>query len=134
MRFITHHDRMLDNVVIQEGDFTEDFFHKNDWWRDLPEVSGTSTPVDYEQALLEAEGDEMDAEAAKMARKEMNMDEEDFEEQKTASEDFRAVTPNEEEEDMQLEVGHVDQYMLRFWEREMFGVNLGFGGFLSDET
>ncbi|KAG1465772.1 hypothetical protein G6F56_004820 [Rhizopus delemar] len=126
--------RMLDNVVIQEGDFTEDFFHKNDWWRDLPEVSGTSTPVDYEQALLEAEGDEMDAEAAKMARKEMNMDEEDFEEQKTASEDFRAVTPNEEEEDMQLEVGHVDQYMLRFWEREMFGVNLGFGGFLSDET
>ncbi|KAG0741599.1 hypothetical protein G6F23_007461 [Rhizopus arrhizus] len=139
--------RMLDNVVIQEGDFTEDFFHKNDWWRDLPEVAGASetyTPVDYEQALLKAEGDENDAEAAMIARKEMKMDEDDFEDNSSSAVRTPSEAPsqvvsqaseiNEEDKDVQLNVGHVDQYMLRFWEREMVGIDLGFGGFPSDET
>ena len=69
---------MLDNVVIQEGDFTDDYFNKNEWWKDLPEVVGSAAEqpktMDYEQALLEAE-DENDAAAAIAARNEMNMDE-----------------------------------------------------------
>jgi helicase SWR1 len=189
---------MLDDVIIQEGDFTDDYFHKNEWWKDLPEVVGqenaslvsknasSSKPIDYEQALLEAEGDENDAAAAIAARKEMAMDDNEFEdssnnatprrqlsETPSSANTSRVSTPvvnkatsapaaapvtsntvepeqqqqqaeNEEEEeqreveeeeeeeedgDMQLNVGHVDQYMLSFWEREVIGVNLGFGGF-----
>ncbi|KAF7729106.1 swr1 complex component [Apophysomyces ossiformis] len=166
--------RMLDNVVIQEGEFTNDYFHKMDWWRDLPEVTDNSVdknPVapnmDIEQALLEAEGDETDAAAAIAARNEMNMDEREFDDStattpmrqpsavpssRSASEspapvelsvttaypagvdDSKSVEglePMETDEigeEMQLAVGHVDQYMLRFWEREMFGKYLGFGG------
>ncbi|CAO3640242.1 unnamed protein product [Mucor fragilis] len=81
--------RMLDNVIIQEGDFTDDYFNKNEWWKDLPEVvgsgpaiqsSGSNTKaIDYEQALLQAE-DESDAAAAIAARKELNMDENEFDE------------------------------------------------------
>lgn len=197
-------DRMLDNVIIQEGDFTDDYFNKNEWWKDLPEVvgsgpaiqsSGSNTKaIDYEQALLQAE-DESDAAAAIAARKELNMDENEFDENRqmmseTPSGPASPFTPSmsatptrqtsvcndteaeaeEEEEDhdvvmeeaapsdlptsapvqqeeeeqeddgdgdddddddynMQLNVGHVDQYMLQFWEREMVGTNLGFGGF-----
>ncbi|KAG1091058.1 hypothetical protein G6F42_019528 [Rhizopus arrhizus] len=36
---------------------------------------------------------------------------------------------DDDDDSMQLNVGHVDQYMLQFWEREMVGTNLGFGGF-----
>ncbi|KAI8393900.1 SNF2 family N-terminal domain-containing protein [Radiomyces spectabilis] len=200
--------RMLDNVVIQEGAFTTDYFNKMDWWRDLPEVRSSeqalhlerdhrdanmSSSMDMERALLEAEGDENDAAAALAARKELNMDEHEFEEStastpqrqssvvpsttsRSASESpdpgeassqivvprsssmteeikrvreisvSRQATPvgehEEEEEDqeeedteeMQLGVGHVDQYMLRFWEREVFGVYLGFGGLPEPET
>lgn len=79
---------MLDNVIIQEGDFTDDYFNKNEWWKDLPEVVGsgptiasnnTGKLIDYEQALLQAE-DESDAAAAIAARKELNMDENEFDE------------------------------------------------------
>ncbi|KAG1184301.1 hypothetical protein G6F35_015132 [Rhizopus arrhizus] len=100
--------------------------------------------VDYEQALLKAEGDENDAEAAMIARKEMKMDEDDFEDNSSSAVRTPSEAPsqvvsqaseiNEEDKDVQLNVGHVDQYMLRFWEREMVGIDLGFGGFPSDET
>lgn len=165
--------RMLDNVIIQEGDFTDDYFHKNEWWKDLPEVVGSTTqntkPIDYEKALLEAE-DEYDAAAAIVARKEMKMDENEFQEETRSNEAHSRQTstsrtssrqpsvqpsepsvqpselsvqpsepsaqldeqPEEEDDDdMQLDVGHVDQYMLQFWEREMVGTNLRFGGFPS---
>ncbi|ORE13705.1 hypothetical protein BCV71DRAFT_188674 [Rhizopus microsporus] len=146
--------RMLDNVVIQEGDFTADFFNKTDWWRELPEVVGASersvyTPIDYEQALLEAEGDETDAQAAMVARKEMNMDDNDFNDTSSAvtrqsseapsqapSQTVSQASQTEEDPtmdgDVELNVGHVDQYMLRFWEREMLGIDLGFGGFANE--
>ncbi|KAG2225016.1 hypothetical protein INT45_003216, partial [Circinella minor] len=157
--------RLLDNVVIQEGGFTNDYFQKMDWWRDLPEVTGKETnavtpSMDIEQALLQAEEDENDARAAITARNEMDMDEREFNEARLQSrspsdspgppvstivtpadvavadaedeymEEQMAVEEDEENEegDMQLDVGHVDQYMLRFWEREMFGHFLGFGG------
>ncbi|KAK4508893.1 uncharacterized protein ATC70_013516 [Mucor velutinosus] len=80
--------RMLDNVIIQEGDFTDDYFNKNEWWKDLPEVVGSgpaiqnssnTKAIDYEQALLQAE-DESDAAAAIAAGKELNMDENEFDE------------------------------------------------------
>lgn len=162
--------RMLDNVIIGEGDFTDDYFHKNEWWKDLPEVVGqehagalvntnSKKPIDYEQALLEAEGDENDAAAAIAARKEMHLDDNEFRggsglvlDESPSRTPRRSETPvstrpstpkmanreeneqeeeeeEEEDDDMQLNVGHVDQYMLQFWEREMFGTNLGFGGF-----
>lgn len=171
---------MLDNVIIQEGDFTTEYFEKMDWWKDLPEVAGSqqvsrnaeaTTPhVDIEQALLEAEDDETDARAAIAARKEMRMDETEFAD--TPAQDKAAVIssrsattspgpkesnivlPSESldtesqmdaggidimdedgtERGMQLEVGHVDQFMLRFWEREMFGQYLGFGGLPAPDT
>jgi helicase SWR1 len=171
---------MLDNVIIQEGDFTTEYFEKMDWWKDLPEVAGsqqvsrnaeaTTPQVDIEQALLEAEDDETDARAAIAARKEMRMDETEFADtpahDKSALISSRSATtspgPKEPgivvpsdtletesqmdvggieamdddltDRGMQLEVGHVDQYMLRFWEREMFGQYLGFGGLPGPET
>lgn len=186
-------------MIIQEGDFTDDYFNKNEWWKDLPEVVGSGAgiqssstkAIDYEQALLQAE-DESDAAAAIAAGKELNMDENEFDENRQMMSDTpsgpaspftptMSATPTrqtsvcndteaeaeEEEEDqdivmeeaapsdlpqpqpeqqeeekgqeddgddddddsMQLNVGHVDQYMLQFWEREMVGTNLGFGGF-----
>ncbi|KAH8551767.1 SNF2 family N-terminal domain-containing protein [Umbelopsis sp. PMI_123] len=147
--------RMLDNVVIQEGDFTTEYFEKMDWWKDLPEVAGsqqvgnnnmaTVTPnVDIEQALLEAEDDETDARAAIAARREMRMDEREFAD--TPSQDKvddanhmeTGLIDEADEEisdrEMQIDVGHVDQYMLRFWEREMFGQHLGFGGLPTPEN
>ncbi|KAI7901569.1 SNF2 family N-terminal domain-containing protein [Cokeromyces recurvatus] len=158
--------RMLDNIVIQEGDFTNDYFSKNEWWKNLPEVVGAQTDnnankfIDYEQALLEAE-DESDAAAAIEARKEMNMDEKEFDDQTSTSTatphrqlsevpSSRPMSPSSasqiqsneyivneddnENDDMQLDIGHVDQYMLQFWEREMVGRNLGFGGFAVEIT
>ncbi|KAI9303969.1 SNF2 family N-terminal domain-containing protein [Cunninghamella echinulata] len=228
--------RLLDDMVIQEGGFTNDYFQKMDWWRDLPEIAGNigsrrsenkeesiieetqeSNNIDMERALLEAEGDEIDAQAAIAARNEMIMDDHDFDDsiQSTpklssstqynnnsslsssianspknisassnrstpqlppssppsaslspsfphqassptlSSYETTIVTPtptlnknddanelsimshinnnnddeyNNNEFDEHMEVGHVDQYMLRFWEREIFGDYLGFGG------
>lgn len=139
--------RMLDNVIIQQGDFTEDYFNKkttNEWWKELPEVTGIEKEeIDYEQALLEAEDDENDAAAAIAARKEMNMDNNEFEDEinlngNTPRCQEHYNTPiisrntsdtEEEDQDMQLSVGHVDQYMLQFWERQVIGIDLGFGAF-----
>ncbi|CAO3618792.1 unnamed protein product [Cunninghamella blakesleeana] len=213
--------RLLDDMVIQEGEFTNDYFQKMDWWRDLPEVVGSmesnklqnketkessNSNIDMEQALLEAEGDELDAQAAIAARNEMTMDDHEFDESTSSTPKLLAsaspskynspkinisnkstpmqtstspsptlspslhhpqsptlssyetsiITPtlsinksknknahvdisnfdnpnigdnddNNDEGDT-IEVGHVDQYMLRFWEREVFEQYLGFGG------
>ncbi|KAI9283500.1 SNF2 family N-terminal domain-containing protein [Umbelopsis sp. AD052] len=168
--------RMLDNVIIQEGDFTTEYFEKMDWWKDLPEVAGSqqvgknnlvtaTSNVDIEQALLEAEDDETDAKAAIAARREMRMDEREFADTPTQDKvvgttmssrsatnspgpreigttfpsedhpmDTDAIDEEISEKEMQIEVGHVDQYMLRFWEREMFGQYLGFGGLAAPES
>ncbi|CAO3590853.1 unnamed protein product [Absidia cylindrospora] len=202
--------RLLDDMVIQEGGFTNEYFQKMDWWKDLPEVTSAEQqqqqqqqqPVqdqgqdqdqqvgamDLEQALLEAEGDEVDAQAAIAARNEMTMDDAEFDDDKPSSttspvvvaastrkhmgspspsprgtsaspilhpslqssssphdlvttstvstmqEDTSDAMPvgddNDQDDTMTLgvDVGHVDQYMLRFWESEMFGHYLGFGG------
>ncbi|KAG0335970.1 swr1 complex component [Podila humilis] len=158
--------RMLDNVVIQEGGFTTDFFQKMDW-RDMlgeedlakigdlgpvqpngePTDLSTIHGTDLEQALAAAE-DENDVLAAQQAKDEMEgVDVNDFSEVDAAA---AAATPNGQdgksaqgttdaqsrvhfegevglEEGTVIEMGHVDEYMLRFAERE-YGHYVGFGG------
>lgn len=114
--------RQLDNVVIQEGDFTTDYLGKfsvrdlvNDTSiiSDLPDRPiGEGVNVDM---LAQAE-DEADRKAAKEAMKEVAVDDEDF------NEDSRQGTPgvakpkgeNLDDEDYDDGVGHIDEYMLRF--------------------
>ncbi|KAG9066161.1 swr1 complex component [Linnemannia hyalina] len=172
--------RMLDNVVIQEGEFTTDYFQKMDW-RDMlaeedlakigdlgptqangePQDISTVHGTDLEQALAAAE-DENDVLAMQQAKHEMEgVDIGDFSEagvaaaagagpngstepskagkgdkggkhgesgetrvQFEASSNSNAV---DEEEGEVIEMGHVDEYMLRFMERE-YGHYVGFGG------
>ena len=85
--------RMLDNVVITEGNFTSDFFNKVDW-RDmlgddmvLPEIPDDTTDdagrgAKVEAAFAAAE-DAEDAIAAKRAQKEMEVDAVEFAEAPT---------------------------------------------------
>lgn len=84
--------RILDNVVIGEGDFTTEYFSRMDW-RDMlgdklvkelgVEAKGDVTPAtalapaDLRQAFAAAE-DEEDQEAAQLAEGEMVLDDTDF--------------------------------------------------------
>ncbi|KAG0329373.1 swr1 complex component [Dissophora globulifera] len=180
--------RMLDNVVIQEGEFTTDYFQKMDW-RDMlgeedlakigdlgpTQTNGEPLDVttvhgaDLEQALAAAE-DENDVLAMQQAKDEMEgVDQGDFSEAgaatgvdvadsstapnaanvaKGSSNTFKgragesgsvakvqfagAVTfendrADDEEDGEVIEMGHVDEYMLRLMERE-YGHYVGFGG------
>ncbi|KAG0380704.1 swr1 complex component [Mortierella sp. AD032] len=172
--------RMLDNVVIQEGEFTTDYFQKMDW-RDMlgeddlakigdlgptqangePQDLSTVHGADLEQALAAAE-DENDVLAMQQAKHEMEgVDMGDFSEVGAAAAATGASGSNdwtdpakdgksgkagetgasrvqfevstssnavdEEEEGEIIELGHVDEYMLRFMERE-YGHYVGFGG------
>lgn len=171
--------RMLDNVVIQEGEFTTDYFQKMDW-RDMlgeedlakigdlgptqangePQDLSTVHGTDLEQALAAAE-DENDVLAMQQAKHEMEgVDVGDFSEAGAAATgassngstdpskaakdgkggkhgesgvarvQFEASSSSnavDEEEGEVIEMGHVDEYMLRFMERE-YGHYVGFGG------
>ncbi|KAG0065890.1 swr1 complex component [Linnemannia elongata] len=171
--------RMLDNVVIQEGEFTTDYFQKMDW-RDMlgeedlakigdlgptqangePQDLSTVHGADLEQALAAAE-DENDVLAMQQAKHEMEgVDVGDFSEAGAAATgagpngstdpskagkggkggkngefgvarvQFEASSSSnavDEEEGEVIEMGHVDEYMLRFMERE-YGHYVGFGG------
>ncbi|KAF9175600.1 swr1 complex component [Mortierella sp. AD010] len=170
--------RMLDNVVIQEGEFTTDYFQKMDWRdmlgeEDLAKI-GDLGPIqsdsgsqgttivqgaDLEQALAAAE-DENDVLAMQQAKHEMeDVDLGDFSEVKTntapgtpqssitakgsgkkskmsetstggAKVQFAASVEDvggDDEDYEVIEMGHVDEYMLRFMERE-YGHYVGFGG------
>ena len=158
--------RLLDRVVIQEGEFTTDFFGKMDW-RDVldAEVGGPEeddrmedVPVEDEpeavdvettaprlgeerelaKALAEVE-DEEDAEAAKIAQGEGELDIVEFEEQvkkapvpakrsvsivepRGSSTPMASVPPDDMEEEDEDDVGAVDEYMLRTveWDWEWF--------------
>ncbi|KAF9924257.1 swr1 complex component [Linnemannia zychae] len=168
--------RMLDNVVIQEGGFTTDYFQKMDW-RDMlgeedlakigdlgpvqangePQDLSTIHGADLEQALAAAE-DENDVLAMQQAKHEMEgVDVGDFSETgATGSTDpskpnvtskggmaakngevngsrvqfespGSSMAKMDDEECEVIEMGHVDEYMLRFMERE-YGHYVGFGG------
>lgn len=97
--------RQLDNVVIQEGDFTTDFSGMS-----VREILGAEAQVDrvIEEeniggAMAQAE-DADDVAAANVAIQEMKADDQDFQEAEERS-------GGESDED---EVGHVDEYMIRF--------------------
>ncbi|KAG9297571.1 hypothetical protein G9A89_007646 [Geosiphon pyriformis] len=141
--------RMLDDLVITEGEFTTDYFHKLDW-RDLlndiaPDrakkvheepISG----MELEHCLAQVE-DDPDVNAARMARTEMDLDLTEFAEPTSPVEENSSAPPssltrrvsdlssiNSPPEVMDdTKFDHVDNYMLRLMEREM-GVYVGFGG------
>jgi helicase SWR1 len=96
--------RMLDNVVITEGNFTSDFFNKVDW-RDMlgedmgvPDIIPEHTAGDLghgkkvELAFAAAEDSE-DAVAARRAQKEMEYDAVEFAENPTPGTPATPVTP-----------------------------------------
>lgn len=92
--------RMLDNVVIQEGDFTTDYLSR----LSLDDMlsSGDVGDANLQRTLATAE-DADDADAAKVAFKEATADD---------AIDFEAPsTPLEVNE-----IGHIDDYMIRFLE------------------
>ncbi|KAF9966963.1 swr1 complex component [Mortierella alpina] len=147
--------RMLDNVVIQEGEFTTDYFQKMDW-RDMlgeedlakigdlapaqangePRDLSTVQGADLEQALAAAE-DENDVLAMQQAKHEMEgVDVGDFSETAAPAAggtpaptvQFAGSTAMDATEEGEvIEMGHVDEYMLRFMESE-YGHYVGFGG------
>lgn len=115
--------RHLDNVVIQTGDFTTDYFTK----LSVKDLLGAEAPEDIpddkpllqdqknlNKLLAQAE-DEDDAKAAKSALREVNVDNEDFQEGSVAAQDGNS--DNENNEDSEDEYGgtsHVEEYMVRF--------------------
>ncbi|CAK7902825.1 helicase Swr1p [[Candida] anglica] len=135
--------RQLDNVVIQDGEFTTDYFGKFSV-KDLvgnADIEGVADkPIGAEignvdSVLAQAE-DEDDRAAANAAMKEIQVDDEDFDEENkpTTTGGTPASTPgptptmsgtpapvpeahvNPDLADVDFEegVGHVDEYMLRF--------------------
>ena len=130
--------RQLDNVVIQEGDFTTDYFGKfsvkdllTEGSSDVPDKPIEETGGNIEEMLAQAE-DESDRVAANAAMQEVAVDQDEFDE-KTKS-DSAYQTPNSTKtpsvpskdsgnlDDMDYEeVCHIDEYMLRFIANGYFG-------------
>lgn len=114
--------QLLDSVVIQEGEFTTDYFTKLTV-RDMlgddsigghagQTVFGNGPVQKLERVLAEAE-DDMDARAAKVAMREVtNLDAEDFGD--------KAEEEAEEEEEEEEGISSVDDYMIRFIEGGYF--------------
>lgn len=113
--------RHLDNVVIQEGEFTTDYFSRlsvNDLLGDEAE-SGTEedTPLfgdtsKLNNALLQAE-DAQDAQAARAAMREVALDEEDFNEDGKEGEEDNSNELNNDDDEHEG-TGHIDEYMIRY--------------------
>lgn len=129
--------RQLDNVVIQEGDFTTDYFTKFSVKEllgpEVPDVMGVNDkpllqetsqaskdPRRLEKLLAQAE-DEDDVKAAHLAMKEVDADDNDFAEN-VNPDGTEAQRPNTSEidDDVQKEfdeyegTNHVEEYMIRF--------------------
>lgn len=131
--------RMLDNVVIGEGDFTTDFFNKVDWRDMLDNDLGVNVvPPDelsLEKALASAEDDD-DAAAAQAAQVEMDVDAVEFAETGVSQGESERNLSTEQHgkeldcgetsdgarvrviEIQEAEPGHIDDYMVRFIGRE----------------
>ncbi|EGW33014.1 uncharacterized protein SPAPADRAFT_70946 [Spathaspora passalidarum NRRL Y-27907] len=131
--------RQLDNVVIQEGEFTTDYFGKFSV-RDL--VSDNIVGDDVVDRTIDFSGDvkmgnvfaqaedEEDRVAAGAALKEVAVDEEDFKEESKSVADTPSQTPAPPstlamnggvmgiddlgDQDFEEGIGHIDEYMLRF--------------------
>lgn len=121
---------ILDNVVIQEGDFTTDYFKRISVREILgvpsPEV-GSAEPQqelvapeeNIEAALAQAE-DADDIAAAHMALSEARLDAEEFGKQE-ADKSPSATETREVSQEPEEEIGHVDDYMVRLIMRGDFG-------------
>ncbi|KAM9934895.1 hypothetical protein OXX80_005525 [Metschnikowia pulcherrima] len=114
--------RQLDNVVIQEGDFTTDYLGKfsvRDLVNDASIISELPDKPIGENAnveLLAQAEDEADRNAAKEAMKEVAVDDEDFTEESKQGTPAPKKGPNDmdtADEDFEEGVGHIDEYMLR---------------------
>lgn len=132
--------RQLDNVVIQEGEFTTDYFGKfsvKDLLNDTEIANELSDkPIAGEnqniEALAQAE-DEDDRVAANAAMQEVAVDNEDFNEETNSAKETpaqtpapelatpKAMNPDAEDADFDEGVGHVDEYMLRFIADGLYG-------------
>lgn len=113
--------RQLDNVVIQEGDFTTDYLGKfsvRDLVNDTSIISDLSDkPIgeNVNAELLAHAEDEADRRAASEAMKEVAVDEDDFNENKDDSgKPKRRDEDGIDDEDYDEGIGHIDEYMLRF--------------------
>ncbi|SCU95902.1 LAME_0F14004g1_1 [Lachancea meyersii CBS 8951] len=118
--------RQLDNVVIQRGDFTTDYFTKlsvkdlvGSDMNEIPvsdkpllvdEDAATKDPRKLEKLLAQAE-DADDVKAANSALKEVEMDNDDFQETNNRSEENGDGASWEDEYEG---TNHVEEYMIRF--------------------
>ncbi|KAK8173348.1 helicase swr1 [Phyllosticta citrichinensis] len=149
--------RLLDDVIIQKGDFTTDYFNRltyQDALEEIPEAEDADASAAMDRVLgnmggpdasgmgpvLEGIEDQEDAEAAKLAQKEIvhevHIDDEDFNEAgsrpsatpKASVPPTPGAEPNDDDDDHDDdddEQAHVDEYMVRFGEWEMKDVPLG---------
>ncbi|EKV11389.1 Helicase swr1 [Penicillium digitatum] len=136
--------RMLDDVIIQEGEFTTDYFTK----LNAQEIAEPDERDGQDEAsaamdrvlgnrvgggtrVFEAAEDKEDLDAAKNAQKEQeHADDGDFEEHSTSHgtpaqvgtplvEDTEPVPLQVSDPDAELQPGHIDDYLLRFMEWNM---------------
>ena len=126
--------RMLDDVVIQEGEFNTDYFTKlddvHDMMRDVPEehdeasaamdrVLNTKGGGGVGRVLEQAE-DKEDRDAAKNAQKEVeHADDGDFEDRNAAHNTMAVPLNNNDDvvdDEEARDGGHIDDYLVRFME------------------
>lgn len=142
--------RLLDDVIIQKGDFTTDYFNRltyKDALEEIPEADDAEANAAMDRVLgnmgapdstgiapvLEGVEDKEDTEAAKVAQKEIvtevHIDDADFDENASrpsaTPKTSVPATPAPGDEGEQEELPHVDEYMVKFWEWELRGVPLG---------
>lgn len=142
--------RLLDDVIIQKGDFTTDYFNRltyKDAFDEIPEADDEEANAAMDKVLgnmgapdssgigpvLEGIEDKEDTEAAKVAQKEIvhevHIDDADFDENasRPSATPKTSVppTPAPGEEVDPDELPHVDDYMISFLEWEMRDVPLG---------
>ncbi|KAB2580720.1 SNF2-related protein [Lasiodiplodia theobromae] len=142
--------RLLDDVIIQKGDFTTDYFNRltyKDAFDEIPEADDEEANAAMDRVLgnigapdssgiapvLEGIEDKEDTDAAKAAQKEIvhevHIDDADFDENasRPSATPKTSVppTPAPGDEGDPDELPHVDEYMIRLWEWEMRDVPLG---------
>ncbi|CAJ0891588.1 3935_t:CDS:1, partial [Entrophospora sp. SA101] len=116
--------RMLDKLVIMDGEFTTDFFQKVDWRALVSDIAPNCSNeikdepkdgVELEHYLDKVE-DDTDVNAAKISRNEFEIDIPDFSEDYVATELSSPIKINGINDD---NPDHIDNYMLLFIEREL---------------
>ncbi|CAG8481158.1 5322_t:CDS:2, partial [Racocetra fulgida] len=128
---LANQKRLLDKMVITDGEFTTDYFQKLDWRELVSDIAPHRIREVNDEPSSEVE-DDTDVTAAQVARNEMDLDLTDFAEVAEtpaessntaaagrASSISTAPSPNEIDEANDDKPDHVDYYMLRFMEREL---------------